>query len=267
VSGLLPIVGAGLLILTGAAVAWWLGRGRHRAPSEGRPPWLGLDVVRVEADVRARMDELRWEKRMPPLKSDPSLDELARRHASTAASDRRAAGEPGEGLSLERHRRMLYPELLGPVDHADAEADGLGGDVERSVSSIADQLTAQGIWFDPRWTAGAIGAAADHGRISVCAVVARRLAVLDDVEWPDADDGLPWVQAPRLILGGVLAEGLATEAGLQLLRPTGDVEKVRAEVRGRRFSLVVMAEGEGSHSLYADDDLLFCWRFGNPEKQ
>ena len=266
-SELLPAAGIGLLIIIAIATAWWLGRGRHSAPSAGRPTWLGVDTVRVEAEVRARMDELRWAKRMAPLKTDTSLDDLAHSQASSVAFGLRQVGEAEEPRTVSEQRRLLYPELLGPLDYCEAAADGRRGDVERCVSSITERLSVEGSWFEPSWTAGAIGLASGQGRISVCAVVARRLAILDEADWPADADGCPVVCAPHLTLSGVRAEGLSADARFRLHRPSGAVEDVSVEAHGRRFLLVLTADEEGEHELFADDTMFFCWRFGDLEKQ
>ena len=263
---LLPVAGAGLLIIIVTAAALWLGRGRFRAPSAGRPNWLVPDPVRIQAEARARMDELRWAKRMEPLRTDASLDALAHHRASSMAVGMRQVGLPEEDRTVEGQRRLLYPELLGPLDCCVAGADGRRGDVERCVTAITDQLSAAGSWFEPQWTAGAIGLATGQGRISVCAVLARRLAILDEVEWTADADGCPVVHAPRLVLTGVRTEGLSAAARFRMHRPSGAVEEVKNEARGRRLSLVLNAHEEGGHTLYADEDVLFRWRFVDPRK-
>jgi len=266
-SELVPIAGAGLLIVAVVAVAWWLGRGRHRAPSASRPSWRGVDHVQLEADVKARMDELRRARRLEPLRMDESLSEIAHCRAVDEAAGARPVGQTDEELGLEGLRRRLCPELLGPLHESRAGADGRRGEQELCTTGITEALERSGAWFDPRWTACGVGSAAGQGRIEFHAVFARRLAILDGAEWPHGDDGLPVEYAPRLDLNGVLAEGLDEGARLQLHRPSGVVEEVRPEVRGRRFAVHVRADEQGVHTLLADDDVFFCWRFEDSEQK
>ena len=246
-----------LLVAMAVGVVVWLGRRfAVRGPRRGRPSWLGPDPVQVESSVRSGLDELRWAAGSGTLRSDEGLDEMARHEAHRASVEGQLELD---GAGLERLRRALYPELVGPLGGAASVAVA---DTEACVAALIRDLGPA--WSGAEWTAGAVGVARNGGRLWACAVLARRLAVLDGSE--QVHDGV--VHGPDMRLAGVLAEGCGHSPRFALQGPRGRRRPVPNRARGeRRFAVQIQMDTTGNHRLFLDDEEFFCWRFVEPEKQ
>lgn len=261
-SPLLTVVLVLVCVAIAAMVALAFARRGHTAPQEARPPWLGADAVGVEAELRRELDQARWAEGHPSLRSDAGLDEMARHHAHFLAQQRRDTPRDDQERDVDGRRLLLYPELLGAVTEARALAEAR--DTAAAVAALRPALSPP--WCDPRWTAGAVGVATHDGLVAACAVLARRVVILEDAPWVEdarhPGEALLQDSAPGLC--GVQAEAAPDKPLFTLRGPDG----VRADVPNRtdsrgRLDLTLTLDTEGVHELFVGDDSIFIFRFGD----
>ncbi len=260
-----PLLTAVLVLVSVAIttlIALALVRRGRPAPKEARPTWLGADAVGVEADLRRELDQARWAEGQPSLRSDAGLDELARNHAHFLAQQRRDTAHDDQGRDVDGRRLLLYPELLGAIGEERALVEA--SDTASAVAALRPELAAA--WCDPRWTAGGVGVATRDGLVTSCAVLARRVVVLESAPWiEDARrPGEARVSDATVELSGVPAEAASGQPRFTLKPPYGDEVDVAARMEPRgRITLRMTLDAEGVHELCADGESIFIFGFGD----
>ena len=257
------MVAVGIVLAAGIGV--WLTRRSRAAPADSRPAWMGLDPVVVESDLRRELDQARWARSLPALRSDAGLDEMARHQAQVLVT-RRDGSPGGEADGGVRGRRLrLYPELLGTVDESSAvvQTTEASEALERLTETFAES------WTAPVWTAGAVGVAAGSRRVAACVVVARRVAVLEAAPWLEdpSRPGEAVISNGDLILDGVLTEAASPSPQFAIRLPGGDtLELPSSRDSSGRFHASLRLEESGEFQLLADGTSVFVFRFGNLEQ-
>lgn len=262
---LIAIVLAASGMLAGAVVFALVRRGR-KAPHSARPAWMGVDAVQAEADLRSGLDQARWRGGAPPMDSDDGLEEMARHHAHALARLGRDSAVDDQGRDVDGRRVLLYPELLGRL--AEHRCVVQADDADIATDTLVAELVAP--WSDATWTAGAVGVAT-HGRhVAACAVLARRVLILQRAPWHEDGDhpGRARITQRSLVLEGVLAEAAASIPRFFVQGPGSKKRPIASTAMGTgRVRLTLDLETVGDHALLADEEIIFIFRFDDPVSQ